>query len=144
MKGFVTKTQITADKNGNFPTSINLLKAGTWNTPWHGGFELNSVDLEEMEVGQLLEAGTAQERKPEAEASAASTEAAEAKAKLLAEEAEKQLVKAKADADKIRSDAEAEAKKTVDAAKADADKIVKAAQEAAKNGAQTKPSAPSK
>lgn len=48
MKGFVTKTPIKADKNGQVPTTINLLKAGTWNTPWHGDFELTGDDLEEM------------------------------------------------------------------------------------------------
>lgn len=48
MKGFVTKAPIKADKNGNVPTTINLLKAGSWNTPWHGDFELTGDDLEEM------------------------------------------------------------------------------------------------
>ncbi|GAA1053914.1 phage protease [Dietzia natronolimnaea] len=48
MKGFVTKTAIKADSNGQAPTTINLLKAGTWNTPWHGDFELTGEDLNEM------------------------------------------------------------------------------------------------
>ena len=48
MKGFVTKTPIKADSNGQVPSTINLLKAGTWNTPWHGDFELTGEDLEEM------------------------------------------------------------------------------------------------
>ncbi|NDZ93336.1 hypothetical protein G3I13_01990 [Streptomyces sp. SID6673] len=48
MKGFVTKTPIKADASGNVPTTINLLKAGSWNTPWHGDFELTGEDLEEM------------------------------------------------------------------------------------------------
>lgn len=47
-RGFVTKTAIKADSQGNVPKTINLLKAGSWNTPWHGDFELTSVDLEEM------------------------------------------------------------------------------------------------
>lgn len=64
MKGFVTKTPIKADANGNAPSTINLLKAGTWNTPWHGDFELTGVDLEEMAthfgegVGLVVEAET--------------------------------------------------------------------------------------
>ncbi|MDV7992070.1 phage protease [Rhodococcus sp. IEGM 1374] len=48
MRGFVTKTPITADRDGNVPKTINLLKAGSWNTPWHGDFELTGEDLEEM------------------------------------------------------------------------------------------------
>ncbi|OLT47776.1 hypothetical protein BJF87_21410 [Gordonia sp. CNJ-863] len=48
MRSFVTKAPIKADQNGNAPTTINLLKAGTWNTPWHGDFELTGEDLEEM------------------------------------------------------------------------------------------------
>ncbi|WP_192378803.1 phage protease [Rhodococcus rhodochrous] len=48
MKGFVTKTSIKADSQGNVPTTINLLKAGSWNTVWHGDFELTGTDLEEM------------------------------------------------------------------------------------------------
>ncbi|WP_169879454.1 hypothetical protein [Rhodococcoides fascians] len=64
----------------------------------------------------------AQERKPDAESDSGATDEAKAQAKVLIEDAEKKLVKAKADADKI----------------------VKAAQEAAKNGAQTKPSTSSK
>lgn len=47
-RGFVTKTAIKADSQGNAPTTINLLKAGSWNTPWHGDFELTSTDLDEM------------------------------------------------------------------------------------------------
>lgn len=50
MRGFVTKTAIKADSTGAVPTSINLLKAGSWNTPWHGDFELTGEDLEEMAV----------------------------------------------------------------------------------------------
>lgn len=48
MNGFVTKVKIKADRNGEAPTTINLLKAGTWNTPWHGDFELTGEDLNEM------------------------------------------------------------------------------------------------
>ncbi|NIL77120.1 phage protease [Rhodococcus sp. B10] len=64
MKGFVTKTPIKADANGQVPSTINLLKAGTWNTPWHGDFELSGTDLEEMAthfgegVGLVVEAET--------------------------------------------------------------------------------------
>lgn len=50
MNGLVTKTPIKADSNGQVPTTINLLKAGTWNTPWHGDFELSGEDLNEMVV----------------------------------------------------------------------------------------------
>ena len=64
MRGFVTKTAIKADSTGAVPTSINLLKSGSWNTPCHGDFELSGDDLKKMAsnfdegVGLVLEAET--------------------------------------------------------------------------------------
>lgn len=48
MNGFVNKVKIKADRNGEAPTTINLLKAGKWTTPYHGDFELTEDDLNEM------------------------------------------------------------------------------------------------
>ncbi|MFI8696756.1 phage protease [Dietzia maris] len=66
MKSFVTKTPIKADSNGQVPTTINLLKAGTWNTPWHGSFELSGEDLEEMAANFAEGVGLVVEDQPKA------------------------------------------------------------------------------
>ena len=105
-------------------------------------------------VGSLIEAGAAQERKPEVE-DTVSIETAQAKAKSIVEAAN-------ADAKKIQDDAQREAQnitgkaqeaadlkgKEADdllaGAKTEAEDIVKAAQEAARSGAQTKPTTASK
>ena len=54
MKSFVAKTPIKADPTGQVPTTINLLKVGTWNLLWHGDFELSGEDLNEL-VGNFDE-----------------------------------------------------------------------------------------
>ena len=66
MKSLVTKTPIKADANGQVPTTINLLKAGTWNTPWHGAFELSGEDLEEMAANFVEGVGLVDEDQPKA------------------------------------------------------------------------------
>ena len=66
MNGFVTKSPIKADSNGQVPTTINLLKAGTWNTPWHGDFELTGEDLEEMATNFAEGVGLVLEDQPRA------------------------------------------------------------------------------
>lgn len=43
----LTKTRIKADASGNAPSSIELLKTGSWETPFHGDFEITEADLHE-------------------------------------------------------------------------------------------------
>ncbi|PPH83916.1 hypothetical protein C5C50_04245 [Rathayibacter sp. AY1D9] len=40
--------KISADADGNGPSSIHLMSAGHWHTPWHGAFEMTSDDLADM------------------------------------------------------------------------------------------------
>ncbi|MDV7992067.1 ATP synthase F0 subunit B [Rhodococcus sp. IEGM 1374] len=69
---------------------------------------------------------------------------AKAQAQELRGAAEKELADAKAEAAKILDDANTEADKIKADAKAEGQAAIKAAQDAAKNGAQTKPSTPTK
>lgn len=48
IRGLVTKVSIKADAQGNAPTEIELLRTGTWHTPWHGDFEITLADLHEF------------------------------------------------------------------------------------------------
>lgn len=41
-------TKIEADENGNLPTTLQLLHVGSWNTPWHGDFEITKADIDEF------------------------------------------------------------------------------------------------
>lgn len=45
MKGFVNPVRIKADKNGDAPKTIELLRTGSWHTPWHGDFTITTEDL---------------------------------------------------------------------------------------------------
>lgn len=40
--------KIKADANGAAPKTIELLRAGTWKTPWHGDFEITTSDLHQF------------------------------------------------------------------------------------------------
>lgn len=42
--------KITADANGQLPSQIHLLSAGHWHTPWHGAFEMTTLDLADMVI----------------------------------------------------------------------------------------------
>lgn len=48
MKGFVNPVRIKADSEGNAPQTIELLRTGTWSTPWHGDFTITREDLLEF------------------------------------------------------------------------------------------------
>ncbi|WP_425005779.1 phage protease [Mycolicibacterium sp. S3B2] len=48
IRALVTKVSIQADAQGNAPTEIELLRTGTWHTPWHGDFEITLADLHEF------------------------------------------------------------------------------------------------
>lgn len=47
-RSLLTKVSIKADASGNAPTDIELLRTGTWHTPWHGDFEITLADLHEF------------------------------------------------------------------------------------------------
>lgn len=48
--GLITKVPIKADAQGNAPATIELLRVGNWDTPWHGSFEITMGDLHEFVV----------------------------------------------------------------------------------------------
>lgn len=48
VKAFHNLIKIQADANGEAPKTIELLKTGTWNTPYHGDFEITTADLHEF------------------------------------------------------------------------------------------------
>ncbi|MBV1778688.1 phage protease [Paeniglutamicibacter sp. ABSL32-1] len=47
IKAFRTLVKIKADAEGNAPKTIELLKTGSWETPWHGEFEITPQDIQE-------------------------------------------------------------------------------------------------
>lgn len=47
IKAFRTLVKIEADAEGNPPKTIELLKTGSWETPWHGEFEITPQDIQE-------------------------------------------------------------------------------------------------
>ncbi|MDR6794728.1 phage I-like protein [Pseudarthrobacter oxydans] len=47
IKGFHNLVKISADAEGNAPKTIELLRAGKWNTPWHGDFEITPEDIQQ-------------------------------------------------------------------------------------------------
>lgn len=47
-RSLLTKVSIKADASGNAPSEIELLRTGTWHTPWHGDFEITLADLHEF------------------------------------------------------------------------------------------------
>lgn len=47
IKGFHNLVKISADAEGNAPKTIELLRTGKWNTPWHGDFEITPEDIQQ-------------------------------------------------------------------------------------------------
>ncbi len=47
-RALITKVKLKADSRGDAPSQIEVLRAGTWDTPWHGDFEITMVDLHEF------------------------------------------------------------------------------------------------
>ncbi|MCO4274273.1 phage protease [Pseudarthrobacter sp. HLT3-5] len=47
IKGFHNLVKISADAEGNAPKTIELLRSGKWNTPWHGDFEITPEDIQQ-------------------------------------------------------------------------------------------------
>ena len=48
IKGFHNLVKISADAEGNAPKTIELLRTGKWNTPWHGDFEITREDIQQF------------------------------------------------------------------------------------------------
>lgn len=48
IKGFHNLVKIEADSQGNAPQTIELLRTGKWNTPWHGDFEITKEDIQQF------------------------------------------------------------------------------------------------
>ncbi|NHW45959.1 hypothetical protein HAV21_03480 [Paenarthrobacter sp. MSM-2-10-13] len=48
IKAFHNLVKISADSQGNAPKTIELLRTGTWNTPWHGEFEITPDDIQQF------------------------------------------------------------------------------------------------
>lgn len=45
---FIRNIKIEADAQGDLPKSIQLLHVGSWNTPWHGDFEITEGDINQF------------------------------------------------------------------------------------------------
>ena len=45
---FITLNKISADTVGTGKHFLHLLRAGTWNTPWHGDFEISPEDIRQF------------------------------------------------------------------------------------------------
>lgn len=50
IKAFQTLVEIKADAEGNAPKTIELLRTGSWNTPWHGEFDITPEDIQQFVV----------------------------------------------------------------------------------------------
>lgn len=50
IKAFHNLVKISADETGNPPKTIELLRTGTWNTPWHGEFEITPDDIQQFVI----------------------------------------------------------------------------------------------
>ncbi|MDP9694477.1 UNVERIFIED_ORG: hypothetical protein J2X79_002036 [Arthrobacter globiformis] len=50
IKAFHNLVKIKADNQGNAPKTIELLRTGTWQTPWHGEFEITPEDIKQFVV----------------------------------------------------------------------------------------------
>lgn len=50
IRAFHNLVKIGADAQGNPPKTIELLRTGTWNTPWHGDFEITPEDIAQFVV----------------------------------------------------------------------------------------------
>lgn len=45
---FIRNIKIEADSQGQLPKTIQLLRAGSWNTPWHGDFDITPEDINQF------------------------------------------------------------------------------------------------
>lgn len=45
---FIRNIKIEADAGGNAPTTLQLLTVGSWNTPWHGDFDISPSDIDQF------------------------------------------------------------------------------------------------
>lgn len=45
---FIRNIKLQADSSGNAPVTLQLLTVGTWNTPWHGDFEISPADIDQF------------------------------------------------------------------------------------------------
>ena len=45
---FIRNIKIEADANGVAPATLQLLIVGSWNTPWHGDFEISAEDIDQF------------------------------------------------------------------------------------------------
>lgn len=45
---FIRNIKIEADAQGALPKTIQLLRAGSWNTPWHGDFDISPEDIHQF------------------------------------------------------------------------------------------------
>lgn len=50
IKAFHNLVKISADAQGNAPKTIEILRTGTWKTPWHGEFETTPEDIAQFVV----------------------------------------------------------------------------------------------
>lgn len=58
---FIRNIKIEADAQGNLPSSIQLLRAGSWNTPWHGDFEISPDDIHQFVANYKANVGLPEE-----------------------------------------------------------------------------------
>lgn len=54
---FIRNIKIAADEQGQLPETIQLLHVGSWNTPWHGDFEITERDIREFAENYLAGVG---------------------------------------------------------------------------------------
>lgn len=45
---YIRNIKIEADAQGQLPKTIQLLRAGSWNTPWHGDFDITPEDIQQF------------------------------------------------------------------------------------------------
>ena len=45
---FIRNIKIEADQGGNPPLTLQLLTVGSWNTPWHGDFDITPEDIDQF------------------------------------------------------------------------------------------------
>ncbi|KUM39009.1 phage protease [Arthrobacter sp. EpRS71] len=60
IKGFHNLVKISADADGNAPKTIELLRTGKWNTPWHGDFEITREDIQQFVLHASIGVGLVQ------------------------------------------------------------------------------------
>lgn len=45
---FIRNIKIEADSSGAAPSTLQLLTVGSWNTPWHGDFDISLTDIDQF------------------------------------------------------------------------------------------------